>query len=155
MVDAQGIVLEEASEDLEGGEQPKRINLLLKNDLVSPISEKKTNPGSRIRCAGILKEVPVLARDGGKLIRFDLMIEANSVEAIEEDFSTLEISPEEEEEILNISRDPDLNNKLISSVAPSIYGHEKIKEAVLMLMAGGGREVRGEGAGAKKDIHFF
>lgn len=155
MVDAQGIVLEEASEDLEGGEQPKRINLLLKNDLVSPISEKKTNPGSRIRCAGILKEVPVLARDGGKLIRFDLMIEANSVEAIEEDFSTLEISPEEEEEILNISRDPDLNNKLISSVAPSIYGHEKIKEAVLMLMAGGVRKVRDDGSVTRGDIHVL
>ena len=32
LVDAQGIVLEEAPEELEGGEQPKRMNILLKND---------------------------------------------------------------------------------------------------------------------------
>ena len=41
LVDAQGIVIEEAPESLEGGEQPKRINVLLKDDLVSPLSEKK------------------------------------------------------------------------------------------------------------------
>src|SRR3990167_3890266 len=33
MVDAQKIVLEEAPEDLEGNEQPKRMDLFLKNDL--------------------------------------------------------------------------------------------------------------------------
>src|SRR5512137_1795033 len=38
LVDAQKIVLEEAPEDLDGGAQPKRINIFLKNDLVSPIS---------------------------------------------------------------------------------------------------------------------
>ena len=42
LVDAQGIVMEETAEDLEGGEQPKRINVFLKNDLVSPLSERKT-----------------------------------------------------------------------------------------------------------------
>mgnify|MGYP001604524171 FL=1 len=36
LVDAQGIVIEEAHENIEGGEQPKRINVLLKDDLVSP-----------------------------------------------------------------------------------------------------------------------
>ncbi|GAI36271.1 unnamed protein product, partial [marine sediment metagenome] len=45
LVDAQRIILEEAPEDLEGGEQSKRINIFLRHDLVSPMSEKKTNPG--------------------------------------------------------------------------------------------------------------
>ncbi|MDO8480586.1 MAG: LAGLIDADG family homing endonuclease, partial [Nanoarchaeota archaeon] len=155
MVDAQGIVLEEASEDLEGGEQPKRINLLLKNDLVSPISEKRTNPGSRIRVVGILKEIPILAKDGGKMTRFDLMIEANSVDPIEEDFSNLEITSEEAEEIVNLARDPELHSKLVSSVVPSIYGHEKIKEAVLLLMAGGVRKTRDDGSVTRGDIHVL
>src|SRR3989338_6706345 len=140
MVDAQGIVLEEATEDLEGGEQPKRINLLLKNDLVSPISEKKTNPGSKIRAMGILKEVPILAKDGGKLTRFDLMVEVNYTESIDEDYSSIEITNEEVEEILSMSRDPNIAKKLLQSVVPSIYGHERIKEAVMLLMAAGGGE---------------
>ncbi|MBD3164023.1 AAA domain-containing protein [Candidatus Woesearchaeota archaeon] len=155
LIDAQGIVLEESSEDLEGGEQPKKINLLLKADLVSPISEKKTNPGSKIRIAGILKEVPITARDGGKLTRFDLMIEANSLESIEEDFSSIEISEEEEKQLLELSKDPKIYQKLISSVVPSIYGHEKIKEAVMMQMVGGIRKVRDDGSISRGDIHIL
>ncbi len=155
LVDAQGIALEESSEDLEGGEQPKRMNILLKNDLVSPISEKRTNPGSKIRITGRLKEVPILAKDGGKSTRFDLMIEVNSVESIEEDFSSIEISNEEEREILELSRDPKLQQKLVNSVVPSIYGHDKIKEAVLMQMAGGVRKTRDDGAITRGDIHIL
>ena len=41
LVDAQGLVLEEDPENLEGGHQPKRMNVFLKDDLVSPLSEKK------------------------------------------------------------------------------------------------------------------
>jgi len=66
LVDAQGLVLEESPESLEGGEQPKRINVFLKDDLVSPISEKKTSPGSKIRVVGSVKEVPIVLRTGTK-----------------------------------------------------------------------------------------
>ncbi len=89
LVDAQKIVLEEAPEDLEGGEQPKRMNVFLKADLVSPMSEKKTNPGSKIQVSGILKEVPIVAKEGGRLTRFDLMVEANHIEPVEEDYSEI------------------------------------------------------------------
>ncbi|MEK6808753.1 MAG: hypothetical protein AABY14_03645, partial [Nanoarchaeota archaeon] len=74
LVDAQGLVLEETAESLEGGEQPKRINVLLKDDLVSPISERKTSPGSKISVIGIIKEVPIILRTGTKSTRFDLVI---------------------------------------------------------------------------------
>ena len=46
LVDAQGIVLEEVPENLEGGEQPKRMSIFLKYDLVSPMSEKKNKSRS-------------------------------------------------------------------------------------------------------------
>ena len=55
------------------------------------MSEKRTNPGSKNIVTGILKEVPILAKDGGKLTRFDLMIEANYVESVAEDFTELNI----------------------------------------------------------------
>lgn len=155
LVDAQGIVLEESSGDLDGGEQPKRMNLLLKEDLVSPISEKRTNPGSGIRVIGVLKEVPIPSKDGGNLTRFELMIEANYVEGIDEDFSSIEINDEEEIEILELSKDPKLYQKLINSVVPSIYGHDRIKEAVLVQMAGGVRKVRDDGSITRGDIHIL
>ena len=91
LVDAQGIVLEEVPESLEGGEQPKRINLFLKDDLVSPLSERKTNPGSKISITGIIKEVPIILRTGSKSTRFDLMVEVNYIEAVEETFYEVQI----------------------------------------------------------------
>src|SRR3989344_2639334 len=51
LVDGQGLVLEEAPDELDGT-QPKRINVFLKDDLVSPISERKSSPGSRVRAIG-------------------------------------------------------------------------------------------------------
>ncbi|OYT31580.1 hypothetical protein B6U93_03305, partial [Candidatus Woesearchaeota archaeon ex4484_78] len=64
LVDAQGMIVEEIPEQLEGGEQPKRINVFLKEDLVSPISDRRTNPGSKIRIVGWVKEKPRLTRAG-------------------------------------------------------------------------------------------
>lgn len=155
MIDAQKIVLEEAPEELEGSEQPKRIDIFLKADLVSPMSEKKTNPGSKNIITGILKEVPIIARDGGKLTRFDLMVEANHVESVAEDFTELEITSEEVKEIKELSEDPKLAKKLINSVAPSIYGHEKVKEALILQLFGGVRKKKDDGSITRGDIHVL
>ena len=83
LVDAQRLVIEEVPESLVGGEQPKRISVLLREDLVEPIMEKKTTPGSSVRITGVLKEVPVFLRTGAQSIRFDLMIESSFLEPVE------------------------------------------------------------------------
>ncbi len=155
MVDAQKIVLEEAPEELEGGEQPKRMDIFLKNDLVSPMSEKKTNPGSKNIVTGMLKEVPILAKDGGKLTRFDLMVEANHVEGLAEDFSELEITPEEIQGIIEFGNDKHAFRKLTGSVAPSIYGHEKVKEALVLQLFGGVRKKKDDKSITRGDIHIL
>jgi replicative DNA helicase Mcm len=155
LVDAQGLVLEEVPEQIEGGAQPKRINVFLKNDLVSPLSERKTNPGSRVLITGEVKEIPIFTRTGTQSTRFDLLFEANSVKAVEEDFSDIAISKEDKEEIEKLSLDPIMPKKLISSVIPSIYGYEKIKEALLLQMFGGVRKVREDGAVIRGDMHVL
>lgn len=155
LVDAQKIVLEEAPEDLDGGEQPKRINIFLKNDLVSPMSDKKTNPGSKIIVSGILKEIPIVLATGGKSTRFDLMIEANHVEPVQEEFTSLSITPEQKEEILNISKDPLVYEKIIDSIAPTIYGHDRIKEALVLQLFGGCRKSQDDGVQRRGDIHIL
>jgi replicative DNA helicase Mcm len=156
LVDAQALVLEEVPEQLEGGEQPKRINVFLKNDLVSPLSEKKTNPGSRIVIAGAIKEIPIFTRSGSQSTRFDILFEANSVDTVEEDFSDVNISKEEKAEIEALAADEkNIMKKLISSIVPSIYGHDKIKEALLLQMVGGVRKVRDDGGVTRGDIHML
>src|SRR3990167_1253750 len=94
LVDAQGIVLEEVSENLEGGEQPKRINVLLKDDLVSPLSEKRISPGSKVEVVGIVKEVPIISRSGAKSTKLDLMIDASYIRPTEDTFYEVNISKE-------------------------------------------------------------
>lgn len=155
LVDAQGIVLEEVPESLEGGAQPKRINVLLKNDLVSPLSEKRTNPGSKINIVGITTEVPIILKTGTKSTRFEIMIDANYVEAVEETFYEVNISEEDKQKIIELSQDPELYSKLIASAAPSIYGYEKVKEALLLQLAGGVRKVRSDKVVSRGDTHIL
>jgi replicative DNA helicase Mcm len=155
LVDAQSLTLEESADDLDGGEQPKRMKVFLRDDLVSPLSEKKTNPGTRIVINGLVKEVPIQLRTGGQSTRYDLIIEANNIEAVVEEFSDIDITPEEEEEIKNLSKDPKLIETLVKSLAPSIYGHEMIKEALLLLLVGGVTKKRKDGVRTRGDIHVL
>ncbi|MBI4739348.1 minichromosome maintenance protein MCM [Candidatus Woesearchaeota archaeon] len=155
LVDAQKLVLEEMAENLDGADQPKRMDIFLKNDLVSPLGDKQTNPGTKIRVNGMVKEVPIQANDGGKLIRFDLMIDANFVVPLEEDYGEISISPKEEEKIRELAKDKHVIGKLVQSIAPSIYGHDKVKEAILYQLLGGVRKRRDDGAVTRGDIHVL
>ena len=155
MVDAQGMVLEESPELLSGGVQPKRMNVLLKDDLVSPLSDMRSAPGSKISVIGLVKEVPITSKSGGKLTRFDLVIEANNVQTSSESFVELNISKEEEKQILNLSKDPNLVKKLVNSMIPSIFGYEIIKEALLLQLMGGLRKVRKDKVVSRGDIHIL
>ncbi|MBT7903434.1 helix-turn-helix domain-containing protein [Candidatus Woesearchaeota archaeon] len=154
LVDAQKIVLEELAEQLDGG-QPKRIDVFLKNDLVCPLSDKKTNPGTKVQVVGQLKEVPIPARDGGQLIRYDLMVEVNHILTMDEDYGELKITDEEKKEILELSRDPKILLKLTNSIAPSIYGHDKIKEAIVLQILGGVHKTRKDGVRTRGDMHIL
>lgn len=155
LVDAQKLVLEEAPEDMEGGEQPKRLNIFLKNDLVSPMSDRKTNPGSKIRLTGIVKEIPITLATGGKSTRFDLMCECNYVEPVQEEFTNIVLSPEEIEEIETLAKDKRHFEILTKSLAPTIYGHDKIKEALLLQLFGGVKKTNDDGVSRRGDIHVL
>ena len=155
LIGVQGIVLEEVPEDLEGGAQAKRINIFLKKDLVSPLSERKTNPGAKLDIVGEVKEIPVILKSGSQSTRFDLLVEANHIHAIEEEFSDLNITEEELEKIKAISDDPQYLEKLIQSIAPSTYGFQKVKESLLLQLVGGVRKVREDGTVTRGDTHIL
>ena len=122
MVDTQRLVVEESPESLSGGEQPKRINVFVKEDLVEPKMEEKTTPGSRIQIIGVLKEVPVPLPTGGLSTRFELAVEANNIIPLEETFEEVNITDEDEKQILELSEDPEIFEKLAKSITPSIWG---------------------------------
>ena len=155
MVDAQRLVIEEAPDALTGGEQPRRMNVFLNEDLVEPFMEEKTTPGSKVRVLGILKEVPVPLPSGAISTRFDLAIESNNLIPLETTYDDLEISDEDERQIEELSADPELFQKLRDSVATSIWGYEEIKEALVLQMFGGVRKKSDDGTISRGDIHVF
>ncbi len=154
LIDGQGLVLEEAPDELEGS-QPKRINAFLKDDLVSPISERKCSPGSRVRLYGWAVEVPVVLQKGGQATKFDLIIEANYIEPTQEEDVDIQINEEELAKIKEIAARPNVVSILAQNIAPSIYGHDKIKEALVLQLAGGCRKVRSDGVTTRGDMHLL
>ncbi len=155
LVDGQGLTLEESSEDLEGGEQPKRLHVFLKNDLVSPLNERRASPGTKVRVVGWVGEVPITLRTGGQSTKFDLLIEANNVDTVDEDFYMVKVTEEEEKAIKELAEDPHAYERLINSLAPSIYGHEKVKEALVLQLAGGVKKERPDGVTIRGDSHIL
>jgi len=155
MVDAQRIVIEESPEDLSGGEQPRRIGVFLKEDLVDPKMEDKTTPGSKVRIIGILKEVPVPLQTGSISTRFDLAIESNNIIPLEETFEKFEIDEEDERQILELAADKDLLKKMVGSIAPSVFGYNEIKQALALQLFGGVKKKRADGTDSRGDMHIL
>ncbi|MBU2616071.1 MAG: hypothetical protein KKC19_03130 [Nanoarchaeota archaeon] len=155
MVDTQRLVIEEAPESLSGGEQPKRLNVFLKEDLVEPKMEEKTTPGSRVKAVGVLKEVPVPLQSGGLSTRFELAIEANNVIPLEESFEDLDINDEDEKQILELSQDPKVFEKLSKSIVPSVWGHDEIKKSLVLQLFGGVLKTHADGQRSRGDFHIL
>ncbi|MEM2115643.1 MAG: minichromosome maintenance protein MCM [Candidatus Woesearchaeota archaeon] len=155
LIDAQGLVIEEAPESLTGGEQPKRLQVLLEDDLTSSERDKITNPGNKVKIIGVLREKPIPLKGGGISVKFDIILEANNIEPLEEVLLDVQLTEEDEEKIIRLSKDPDFMKKAIDSIAPGIYGHEEIKEAILLQFVGGVRKVREDGVITRGDIHIL
>jgi replicative DNA helicase Mcm len=155
MVDAQRLVIEEAPESLIGGEQPKRMAIWLKEDLVEPNMEEKTTPGSKVRVLGILQEVPITLSSGGISTKFDLAVDANNLIPLESTYEDLDVTEEDERQIEELSTDPEIFRKFRESIAPSIWGYEEIKEALVLQMFGGVRKVSNDGTTSRGDVHLF
>jgi replicative DNA helicase Mcm len=155
MVDTQRLVIEESPESLSGGEQPKRIHVFVKEDLVEPRMEEKTTPGSRVKAIGILKEVPVPLSSGGLSTRFELAIEANNIIPLEETFEELDITEEDERQILELSQDQEVFEKLARSITPSVWGYEEIKKSLVLQLFAGVQKVHSDGQKSRGDIHIL
>ncbi|MFB6202994.1 MAG: minichromosome maintenance protein MCM [Candidatus Nanohaloarchaea archaeon] len=151
MTDTQIITLEEDPDSREGSEQPSSIKVRLEGDLVDPEFQKRVTPGNVVEVTGIVRERP-LKKNSKK---FDIYMEANYLNPLEQEFEELELTEEEIEDIVELSDQDGIFERIASSIAPSIYGHERIKEAIALQMFGGVRKVRDDGVESRGDIHIL
>jgi len=146
-IDSQKIELQENPEGLRGGAQPERISVYLEDDMVGEIA-----PGDRVLVNGILNSKS-RRRGTYRLTSFDKTMDANSIESQEMAFEEVEVTPEDEKEILKISKDPELYNKMVESIAPTIYGMDVEKEAIVLQLFGGIVKELPDGTRIRGDIH--
>ncbi|HJH26362.1 MAG TPA: AAA family ATPase [Methanophagales archaeon] len=145
----QKIRLQESPEELRGGELPQAIDVNLEDDISGEIA-----PGDRIIVTGILRSYQRTTQFG-KTPFFDIYLDGNSLEVMEEAFEEIQITEEDERKIMELKNQPDVYEKLIRSIAPSIYGCKEIKEAmILQLFAGIPKELPDE-TRVRGDIHVL
>jgi len=155
MVDAQVLKIEEASDNLSGGEQPKRMTIFLKEDLVEPNMEIRTTPGSRVKIIGVLKEVKISVPGGSVSTRFDLAIEANNIIPLDESFEDIDIDVDEKEEIKLLSKNKEILDLITRSIAPSIQGNLELKKIIALQLFGGVRTMKKDGTFRRGSIHVL
>lgn len=153
LFDARWTTVEEPFE-ITSGERPSEITIFLKEDLTTPKMQNKTDPGNKIKVVGVLKEIPRRVR-GSRSRQLDIYIDANSVEALEVEWEELEIKAEDEQRIIELAKDPAIYEKLVNSIAPTIYGHEEIKESIVLQMIGGENHQLKDGTTIRGYIHIL
>ncbi len=144
-IDTQNARMQEPLENLSGGTEPKQMLLVLEDDLVDEL-----NPGDKVRITGTLKTFRE-ERSG----KFKNYIYVNHIEPLEQEFEELELSEEDEERILELSRDPHIHDKIINSTAPSIKGHRDVKEAIALQLFGGTVQQLEDGTRLRGDLHIL
>ncbi len=154
-IDAQYIEVEELPENVDGRSQPKTIRVVLKRWLVDPKFESKFNPGAKVSVTGALFEVPILLRTGGESVDSDYMLDAVHIENIESEEIDLKISDDEMKSIKEIAESDKCLDILKQALAPSLHGMDKIKEGVLIQLAGGVRKIHADGTVKRGDIHIL
>ena len=146
-IDSQKIEIQENPEGLRGGAQPERISVHLEDDLVGGVA-----PGDRVIVNGILHST---ARHRGtfRLTSFDKTMDAVSIESQEYAFEEVEVSKEDEKKIVKISKDPEIYEKMRQSIAPTIYGLDVEKDALVLQLFGGIAKEMPDGTRTRGDIH--
>jgi replicative DNA helicase Mcm len=132
-IDSQDLRMQERPEDLPPGQLPRTLHVKLIGSEIVDIAR----PGDHVSIVGIVRAVsPTLPRVG-KLRAFVLHVEANSIEVLGKEPEIALPSPEEEEKIHALAKDPWVHRKIMNSIAPSIYGYDHIKESIMYLLFGG------------------
>ncbi len=132
-IDSQDVRIQERPEDLPPGQLPRWLDIkLLQRDLVDA-----ARPGDHVSVVGITRAHATRLPKVGQLRTFSLQLDTNHIDVESKEPEKILITPEEEEQILELAKDPEVHNKILHSLAPSIYGNEHLKEAVMYLLFGG------------------
>jgi replicative DNA helicase Mcm len=145
-IDYQKIEIQELLERLKGGEQSNTINVIVSGDLVN-----KFTAGDRILVSGILR----LRKPDKKQTLYGRYLDVLYIEDTKQDYDDVEVTPEDFIRIKDYSKNPRVYDILRSSIAPNIYGHEMVKDAIVFQLFGGTRKELANNSKLRGNIHVL
>ena len=149
-IDYQEIRIQELPEELPAGQLPRAFDVQITGDSVN-----KIRPGDRVDVTGIIRAEEEDVSKIDKLTTFNAVIESRHIDVIGKEPEDLPLAKEDQDRITELSKDEQLYDKLIQSVAPFIHGHENEKEAILLLLAGSPRKTLADGTKIRGDINIL
>jgi replicative DNA helicase Mcm len=145
-IDFQRVSLQEKPEELPSGQMPESLTMFMRDDLCDQV-----RPGDRVKIVGILESRTDGQLSRGKMPLFMKYLECVAIEKESEEYTDIEISEDDEREIVELSKDPNVHRRIRNSIAPIIFGALEEKEAISYLLFGGtsketkdGTKIRGE-----------
>ncbi|KAI1182930.1 MCM-domain-containing protein [Nemania serpens] len=129
----QKLTLQESPGTVPAGRLPRTREVILLCDLID-----KAKPGEEIEVTGIYRnnyDAQLNNRNGFPV--FATVLEANNIVKAHDQLAGFRLTEEDEQQIRALSRDPQIIDKIVNSMAPSIYGHTDIKTAVALSLFGG------------------
>ncbi|OCF40398.1 minichromosome maintenance protein 7 (cell division control protein 47) [Kwoniella heveanensis CBS 569] len=145
----QEVKIQEMADQVPVGHIPRSMTVHLYGSLTRTV-----NPGDVVHIGGIFLPTPYT---GFRAIRAGLLqdtfLEAMNVHQLKKQYHNMELTPEIQEAIDDMSSDPNLYSRLANSIAPEIYGHEDVKKALLLLLVGGVTKTVGDGMKIRGDIN--
>ncbi|EXB86765.1 DNA replication licensing factor mcm2 [Morus notabilis] len=129
----QKLSLQESPGTVPAGRLPRYKEVILLNDLIDC-----ARPGEEIEVTGIYTnnfDLSLNTKNGFPV--FATVVEANYVTKKQDLFSAYKLTQEDKEQIEKLAKDPRIGERIVKSIAPSIYGHEDIKTAIALAIFGG------------------
>ncbi len=148
-VDAQKLRVQESPEGLRGGETPQSIDVHIDDDITGQVTA-----GDHVRVTGIL-HLDQQGSNQEKSPVFDVYMDGLSVEIEDEQFEDMDITDEDKKRIIELSNESDIYEKMIGSMAPSIYGYEQEKLAIIMQLFSGVTKHLPDGSRTRGDLHML
>jgi len=149
LIDWQKAVIQERPEEVPSGQLPRQLEIILEDDLVD-----SARPGDRVKVTGILEIKQDSPIKRGSRAVFDIYMKVSSIEVSQKVLDEVTISEEDEKKIKDLAKDPWIRDRIIASIAQSIYGHWELKEALALALFGGVPKVL-EDTRIRGDIHIL
>ncbi|AFK22266.1 LAGLIDADG family homing endonuclease [Pyrococcus sp. ST04] len=146
-VNFQMFRIQDRPETLKGGQMPRFIDGILLDDIVDTAM-----PGDRVLVTGILR---VVQERREKTPVFRKILEVNHIEPVSKEIEELEITPEDEQKIRELSQRKDIVDAIVDSIAPAIYGYREVKKGIALALFGGVPRVLPDGTRLRGDIHVL